>query len=278
MNYQPSIHTAQESTSEQGFTLVELAIVLVIIGLIIGGVLVGQDMIKSAEIRSTLGQIEKYNAATNTFRDKYGDIPGDINQDKALELGFYDRTGAAATGNGDGNGLLQACAQTAAAGLLAGCETTLYWRDMNDAGYVDGFFQNATEAAATVANEDLVEWFPEAKIGRGNFITVFSAEGKNWYEITGITSVAAGAYVLTLAMSPSEAYNMDRKADDGRPLSGGVRALDDLVAINTASTPAAPAAGICVGDGSGNAPANTYNNETEAFSNTPACQLRFRFN
>ncbi len=264
--------------AERGFTLVELAIVLVIIGLIIGGVLVGQDMIKAAEIRSTIGQIEKYNTATNTFRDKYGYIPGDINQDRALELGLYDRTGAAATGNGDGNGLLQACAQTAAAGLLAGCETVLYWRDLNDAGYVDGYYQNATEALATIANEDLVEWFPEAKLGRGNFVTTFSVEGRNWFEITGITSVAAGVYTLTLGLSPSEAFNIDNKMDDGRPLTGGVRALDDLAVLNTASTPAAPAAGICVGDGSGNAPANTYNNETEAFTNTPACQLRFRFN
>ncbi len=56
--------------SQLGFTLIELSIVLVIIGLIVGGVLVGQDLIKAAETRATVGQVEKYNAAVNTFRTK----------------------------------------------------------------------------------------------------------------------------------------------------------------------------------------------------------------
>lgn len=260
--------------NQQGFTLVELAIVLVIIGLIVGGVLVGQDMIKSAEIRSTISQWEGYNTAVNTFRDKYGYIPGDINQDRALEFGFYDRTGTAAPGNGDGNGQLQACAATAAAGLLAGCETTLFWRDLNDANMVDGFFQVADETAAVIANNELIQYFPESSIGRGNYWVVFSAEGKNWYQLTGINeTTAGGVYDLALSLSPVEAFNIDRKTDDGRPLNGGTRALDDAAIINTASTPAAAAAGICV-----ESTGNTYNQTDETQANTPACQLRMRFN
>ena len=57
-----------ETKHEEGFTLLELSIVLVIIGLIVGGVLVGQDMIKGAQIRATVAQLEKYNTAVNTFR------------------------------------------------------------------------------------------------------------------------------------------------------------------------------------------------------------------
>ena len=52
----------RDTNSRAGFTLVELAIVLVIIGLIIGGVLVGQDLIKAATIRSTVSDLEKINA------------------------------------------------------------------------------------------------------------------------------------------------------------------------------------------------------------------------
>jgi prepilin-type N-terminal cleavage/methylation domain-containing protein len=63
---------------QAGFTLIELSIVLVIIGLIVGGVLVGQDLIKAAEIRATISQYEKYNAAMNTFRTKYNGMPGDL--------------------------------------------------------------------------------------------------------------------------------------------------------------------------------------------------------
>lgn len=54
-----------------GFTLIELAIVLVIIGLIIGGVLVGKDMIEAAKLNATITQINRYSQAVYTFRLKY---------------------------------------------------------------------------------------------------------------------------------------------------------------------------------------------------------------
>lgn len=267
-------NTKQYRRHEQGFTLVELAIVLVIIGLIIGGVLVGQDMIKSAEIRATVAQWEGYSAAANTFRDKYGFLPGDINGDKAAEYGLVARTGA--IGHGDGNGLLSACAGTAADGLLAGCETVLYWTDLNTMNLVEGWFQTATDALYTGASADLMPLiFPETKIGRGNFWTVFSAQGKNWYQVAGITAVAAGVYTLTNALSPFEAYNIDRKMDDSRPATGGARAKVSVAALNT--DPAAVAAGAagCV---TGAALATgVYNQTTEALANTPECQIRIRF-
>lgn len=61
-----------------GFTLIELSIVLVIIGLVIGGILVGQDLIKAAELRATISQKEKFDSAVNTFRNKFGGKPGDL--------------------------------------------------------------------------------------------------------------------------------------------------------------------------------------------------------
>lgn len=75
----------------RGFTLIEMSIVLVVIGLIVGGVLVGQDLIRAAGVRATITQIEKYNTATNTFREKYGALPGDINGNIALSFGFTGR-------------------------------------------------------------------------------------------------------------------------------------------------------------------------------------------
>ena len=268
------MQTKQATTRESGFTLVELAIVIVIIGLIIGGVLVGQDMIRSAEIRATIGQWEGYNSATNTFRDKYGYIPGDINQDRALEYGFFNRTGVAAAGNGDANGLLQACSATIAAGLLAGCETLSYWQDLNDAALVDGFFQRSSTAVATsvMTTEELPSAFPEAALGLGNYWTVFSAGGRNWFQLTGITAVAnTGAYTMMNGLSPYIAFNIDRKVDDARPLTGGARAMSSTSALNVDAVPAAAAAEVCVESAN-----NTYNMADEDDSNTPSCQLRFR--
>lgn len=63
--------------NQQGFTLVEIAIVLVIIGLLLGGVLKGQQMIASAKVKSQMQQIDGIAAAINTYQDKYGALPGD---------------------------------------------------------------------------------------------------------------------------------------------------------------------------------------------------------
>lgn len=79
----------------QGFTLIEMAIVLVVIGLIIGSVLVGRDLIHIAEIRATIKQLEEFNTAVNAFKNKYNCLPGDC--PNANSFGF---SGV----NGNGNG------------------------------------------------------------------------------------------------------------------------------------------------------------------------------
>lgn len=82
------------------FTLIELSIVLLIIGLIVGGVLVGRDLIKSAETRKVISQMEQLKTAYNTFRATYGGIPGDI----ANASTFWPSDCTDPRCNGDGNG------------------------------------------------------------------------------------------------------------------------------------------------------------------------------
>jgi prepilin-type N-terminal cleavage/methylation domain-containing protein len=82
------------ASGRRGFTLIELSIVLVIIGLLVGGVLVGQDLIRSAAVRATVRQIEKYNQSVNAFRGKYNAIPGDMNAATAANFGFSSRAGS----------------------------------------------------------------------------------------------------------------------------------------------------------------------------------------
>lgn len=91
--------------AQRGFTLIELSIVLVIIGLIVGGVLVGQDLIRAAAVRGQISQIEKYKTAANTFLGKYGYLPGDIKDPDASNFGFPPRGQYA--GEGDGNGIVE---------------------------------------------------------------------------------------------------------------------------------------------------------------------------
>jgi prepilin-type N-terminal cleavage/methylation domain-containing protein len=84
-----------------GFTLVELAIVLVIVGLLISAVLVGQDLVESAEVRANVKTLEEMHTAINLFRSKYNCLPGDCPD--ATEFGFTSANGNPVNGNGDGN-------------------------------------------------------------------------------------------------------------------------------------------------------------------------------
>ena len=260
--------------NQQGFTLVELSIVLVIIGLIVGGVLVGQDMIKAAEIRSTIAQLEQYNTATNTFRDKYRYIPGDITSTYATQFGFGARAGG--VGAGDGNRILEGCSTGA---TVFGCETALFWPDLSDANLLSGAYSGADTLANACANPGACEGYvPVTKLGKGNMITVFSAAGQNYYEIHGVASIttATGVYALTNSMSPQEAYNIDEKLDDGNPMRGTVRAVVSAVALNATAVPANQASGVCVADDITTPASDTYNTANEDWASTPSCGLRFK--
>src|SRR5579884_1113289 len=89
-----------------GFTLIELSIVLVIIGLITGGILTGRDLIDAAAQRAQISQIQKYNVALRTFQGKYGGFPGDLAINLATKFGFTVTNCGGTTGQRDGNGLI----------------------------------------------------------------------------------------------------------------------------------------------------------------------------
>ncbi len=268
---------------QAGFTLVELSIVLVIIGLIVGGVLAGQDMIRAAEIRSTISQIEKYNTAVNTFRDKYGNIPGDILSSDATKFGFTARSGAANRGDGDRQ------VEAVGSGLLLGNETVLFWRDLSQVALIDNGFVTAVDAfannATAITSGQLDQFLPSANIGLGHYITVLSNAGRNYFEIARVTGVSnAGVYTLETAMTPQTAFNIDKKLDDGNPNNGSIMATYSLTALNAVLVDAAGTAALTTGGGTQADCASDpttdgtfiYNTATAGAANQPACQLRIR--
>ncbi len=186
----PQRHTTRNPL--EGFTLIELSIVLVVIGLIIGGILVGRDLINAAEIRATISQVEKYRAAVNTFQSKFNCIPGDCLN--AAAFGFIPRGNL--PGEGDGDGLLQGINGLGgfSDNYQGAGETVVFWVDLSTANLIDGSFTTASETVAPGANITggaIGNYYPKAKLGRGNYFYVYSKLGTAYNDGVGSGSMLA---------------------------------------------------------------------------------------
>jgi len=279
--------------SRHGFTLIELSIVLVVIGLIIGGVLVGQDLIRAAEVRATISQIEKYNTAVNTFRGKYNALPGDLNAQVASQFGFTTR--GTYEGQGDGNWLIEGVRNNAPANNggryeTAG-ETVMFWVDLTTANglnlnLIDGSFSIAsptTRAGANVTGTVLDALFPAAKLGHGNYIYVYNGtDTNNYYGLSRITQILAGSNVVSAAgITARQAYDIDKKLDDGLPQTGNVTAMYVLSSGNTligASDTSATAGDTttCYDNGNASGATQQYSLEINGGAGVN-CVLSFKF-
>lgn len=272
---------------QKGFTLVELSIVLVIIGLIIGGVLVGQDLIKAAEIRSTIQFLEQTNAATNTFRGKFNGLPGDILYSKADQFNFTPNSaarlaggGGGAAGSGDADGLIENGNDTGATDTASlideglGHETLMFWSDLTQAALIPATVTPATSVApvayATPALLMAAAVLPQTNLRELTFIHVYSLNGRNFYYM-GQGSVAAnGTLTPVNGLTPKEALAIDEKLDDGDGDQGTVLAINDLDNTEVIAADAAGAANDCWDDTNG-----VYNAD-DTFGEIVACRISVR--
>ena len=211
-----------------GFTLIELSIVLVIIGLIIGGVLVGRDLIDAATVRAQISQIEKYQTAVNTFRGKYGYLPGDMPDPAATQYGFVPR--GVIAGEGDGNSIIEGVNGNTYVNEndQSGGETVVFWVDLTTANLIEGGFTKAAEnnwPLVVLSGSVLDQYFPAGRIKGGNYIFVYNLNSMNYYQLGNITSVGLyGKMNSAMGLTVQQAYNLDRKMDDGLPETGTVTA------------------------------------------------------
>lgn len=199
---------------ESGFTLVELSIVLLIIGLLVGGVLQGQEMIESARVSSTAQDMKAIEAAMNNFEDKYAGIPGDI-QDPADRLPNCANRCDFTTNTGDGQIDQGAGVANTAAG-------TAVWAQMAAGDVLSG------PAADADSDDNIGESAPAADIG-GGFLAGYGNGTDNrednqhyiWIAQDLATAMGAGDNGV---MTAAQAGQIDRKLDDGHSRRGSVRA------------------------------------------------------
>lgn len=253
---------------EEGFTLVELSIVIVIIGLIVGGILVGQDLIKAAEVRAQVSQIEGYQATVNTFKSKYNAIPGDLSKANVYFANTHD------SHNGNGNGILEGGTSNApltGTSTTATYEITFFWEHLSKADMINGSF-NGIQTGATVG-----ESFPKAKIGTGG-IGVYHNGVSNVFHI-GVANASGTTYSTAPNLTAADALGIDTKMDDGLPLSGSVRAVNGISSPAVYAGPGTDATSCLSGHVSTMGGRATTETDDYLLSNDETlCQLQIRMN
>lgn len=178
---------------QSGFTLVEIAIVLVIIGLLLGGVLKGQELIENAKIKNLRNDFQGVSAAYYAYKDRYNTVSGDdISATTAIR-------GWAGSTAGDGSGVVGANNAWVACLAATANENCLFWRHLRHAGLISGTTNNA-----------------DAQNAYGGAIRVTQSTGAT-------TGVAPGFNICMGNLPGKAAAGIDSAFDDGNPATGTVR-------------------------------------------------------
>jgi prepilin-type N-terminal cleavage/methylation domain-containing protein len=202
------------ATRQSGFSLVELSIVLIILGLLTGGILGGQSLIKAAEMRSVSTEFEQWQTAANTFKERYFSLPGDFN--KATM--FW--TEAANDGNQDG-------VITLGDDPSMDRELFLFWQHLALAGMISGEYtgvQGPLNTFHAIPGENI----PKARYSGGAW-TATTREGGSgarydlpYNNIFIFGAASASSLAHNQLLLPEQAWQMDVKFDDGMPGKGRV--------------------------------------------------------
>ena len=180
---------------QKGFTLVEIAIVLVIIGLLLGGVLKGQELITQAKIKNIVSDLNSISAAVYGYQDRYKALPGDDN--KAATNGSITGRWGANTVNGNANGSISGDFSS----TTDTDESRIFWQHLRLAGFVAGDSASKTQLQNAL----------------GGIVGVQTDAG------VAATPDLLGLVICSSNLSGKVANAVDTQLDDGQTNKGAVR-------------------------------------------------------
>lgn len=219
-------------THLSAFSLIELSIVLVILGLLTGGILTGQSLIRAAELRSITSDFSKFSTATMAFKDKYFALPGDMNNATAFWGTSPNCPGNSTQGttdgstcNGDKNGQIDVHADSN--------ESFRFWQHLANAGLIEGTFSGVEGSDGNVSDAVIGVNTPKSKMNNAGWMAKFqdlssqpitsgfiAFNYRNQFTIGGDCGFACqlnGGF-----LSPEEAWGIDKKMDDELPARGKI--------------------------------------------------------
>lgn len=225
------------SSRSTGFTLVEMALVLTIIGIVMGGIVAGRNVLESSRLRQVGIDAQRYMAATKSFQEKYAYLPGDF---PTAETEWGTDTGACPadtlnhpkqreTCNGNGNGMI---GSGYGASFVANSEPFRFWQHLSGASLVEGSYTgvsgsiNNDYTVAPGTNSPLTQikgggWYVGYVGPKNATADFYNGEYGHVLYFMDSTSYVTAPYEPQL--STAQAKKLDEKLDDGLPAMGTLR-------------------------------------------------------
>ena len=212
-----------------GFSLVELSIVLVILGLLAGGILSAQSLIRASQTRSLVTEYNRYSSAMLIFQDKYFAIPGDMSNAQSFWGVAHATPGTCVTTvgtgtqtcNGDGNGQIY--------WTWSSAELFRVWQHLANAGLIEGSY-TGVQGTAGGAHHVLGVNAPRSRVANSGWgmrwqgfyagdVNFLAADYGHVMEFGGV-GPAEDDFPNNETLTAGEAWNVDMKLDDGKPHTG----------------------------------------------------------
>ncbi len=234
------------TTKKKAFSLIELSIVLIIIGLLVAGVTGGASLIKNAELRSLMTEARGYQVAVNAFKERFQALPGDFNSAVGAMTGTAGSSNCAGSTSavcGNNNGQIEFYnSNVTATTVAARMESNIAWQQLKNGGFVDALFTPTSadaDSGGAVSSTVLTPGsnIPGSKFKNAGWIFDF-LNSQNVVIVTGAVTGAGAASstavtaVATNVIIPVDALSIDTKLDDGIANAGKVRAHASTAGCN----------------------------------------------